>query len=423
MLGPLPPTVFLPVRLPLFPLARATPTGPCRGGKLGAMTKPTLKPAPLMEIFRAGQHTDVNGRQVTLTEQDIAQIASAYDCAVGEAPLVVGHPKMNHPAYGWVRALKAEGPMLLAEPHQVDANFSAEVDAGRLKKRSASLFPPTHPNNPKPGQWYLRHVGFLGAAPPAVTGLRDYSFAADDTDVVEFAISEKWWAFGSISRLLRRMRDRLIETDGLEKADQVMPAYEIDGIEEAARPASEAASHSLFAVADESTQENDVTQATADLAAREESLSSRERDILAREQRLQEEADRTARADAVEFAAGLVTAGKILPASKDSVVELLLATAAIEKPLSFATGAGDGATPIEKPAGQVLREFLTAQPPVITFTERSGATHQDATAISFAAPPGSEASADKLELHAKAKAHQAANPNLTFLQAVKAVGG
>jgi hypothetical protein len=413
---------FCPRPAPLNSLACATPTPGGRVAKLGAMTKPAQP--KLIEIFRAGRHTDTNGQVVEITRDDIVQMAANYSPEKGEAPFVVGHPKLNHPAYGWVKSLKAEGDLLLAEHHQVDTAFAAEVNAGRLKKKSASLFPPTHPNNPVPGQWYLRHVGFLGAAPQAVTGLRDYTFAADDADTVEFGIEDRpWWAFGVLGRLLRRQREKIIETEGVETADQVIPSWEIESIEEAARPASEAATHRAFAADVDVPAQEDVPadQATADLAARDAALTARERDLQAREDRLKEEADRAARTDAAEFASGLVKAGKVLPGNRAAVVELLMVTAGIPQPLTFA--AAEGGAEETKPAHQVLREFLESQPAVISFSERSGRTDSDATTVSFAAPPGSQADPSQLELHARAKAHHAAHPELTFLQAVRAVGG
>ncbi len=58
------------------------------------------------------------------------------------------------------------------------------VKAGRFKSRSASFYHPDNPNNPKPGVYYLRHVGFLGAQPPAVKGLK----------AVEFIKKSKQWS-------------------------------------------------------------------------------------------------------------------------------------------------------------------------------------------------------------------------------------
>ena len=138
------------------------------------------------EIFRAGTRTDANGNTVTITEADLAAAAQAYDPKVHEAPIVVGHPKADAPAYGWVKSLGVQNGVLTADFAQVDEGFVDLVKAGRYKKVSASFYPPTSPNNPKPGIWTLRHVGFLGAQPPAVKGLSAISFAEGEV-YVEFA--------------------------------------------------------------------------------------------------------------------------------------------------------------------------------------------------------------------------------------------
>ena len=57
-----------------------------------------------------------------------------------------------------------------------------------------------------PGKWYLRHVGFLGAAAPAVKGLKPVEFADDGGGVVfadlEFAEGLSPWTLDGIGRLL-----------------------------------------------------------------------------------------------------------------------------------------------------------------------------------------------------------------------------
>lgn len=131
-----------------------------------------------VEIFKAGQHTDMNGKDHYFTQEDLEGIAAAYDPTLREAPLTIGHSDTNEPAYGWVKSLTATGAgKLVMEAHQVDAEFAKLVNAGRYKKRSADFYPPNHPNNPKRGTWYLRHVAWLGAAQPAIAGLRDHRFA------------------------------------------------------------------------------------------------------------------------------------------------------------------------------------------------------------------------------------------------------
>jgi len=137
----------------------------------------SLQSQPI-EIFRAGKHRDSAGNTHIFTVQDVQDMATAYHSARHEAPLCLGHPEANYPAYGWVKKLTstADGRLLM-QADRVDSAFASVVKAGRYKKRSASFYPPHAPNNPAPGQWYLRHVGWLGAQPPAVQGLADVNFS------------------------------------------------------------------------------------------------------------------------------------------------------------------------------------------------------------------------------------------------------
>jgi len=141
-----------------------------------------------IEIFRAGSRMDDAGRVHVISNDDVTRCAAAYDTRVHEAPLVLGHPKDNAPAYGWVSALRVPEPGVLTSDHsQVDASFAEYAAAGRVKKRSASFYHPADPSNPKPGIWYLRHVGYLGAQPPAVKGLKDPSFADSGDSCISFS--------------------------------------------------------------------------------------------------------------------------------------------------------------------------------------------------------------------------------------------
>lgn len=188
-----------------------------------------------IEIFRAGTHTDSHGATLSFSEGDLAATARAYDPAVSEAPIVVGHPKADAPAYGWISSLSAEGGRLFATPDQVDPSFAEMVRAGRYKKLSASLYSPSSPANPRPGTWYLRHVGFLGAQPPAIKGLAPVNFAAGDeegTVTVEF--SEEMSFISRLVGLLRGVRDYITERDGADKAEAALPSWTLDSLQEAA---------------------------------------------------------------------------------------------------------------------------------------------------------------------------------------------
>lgn len=121
-----------------------------------------------------------------ISERDLAATAAAYNPAVYDAPLCVGHPQIDAPAYGWVSRLECKDGHLFAAPTQVDPAFKGMVQAGRFKKISAAFYRPNARDNPTPGVWALRHVGFLGAAAPAVLGLKPAQFAGAASDVVTF---------------------------------------------------------------------------------------------------------------------------------------------------------------------------------------------------------------------------------------------
>lgn len=132
-------------------------------------------------IFRAGDYGDKG----SFTEADIDRIVASYQPGEHEAPVVIGHPTANGPAFGWVQGVKRQGSELVANFHQVEPQFEAMVEAGSFKKRSASFY---RDNTGKITG--LRHVGFLGAQPPHVKGLRDIQFADAGNEVAEVTFEE-----------------------------------------------------------------------------------------------------------------------------------------------------------------------------------------------------------------------------------------
>ena len=131
------------------------------------------------EIFRTGTHTSLNGQTKEFSEADLDTIAGSYNPSEHEAPIVIGHPETNAPAYGWIDKLKRIGDRLIAFPKQVSNEFAELVKSGAFKKRSISITPDLK----------LNHVGFLGAAAPAVKGLKDVQFA-ENPDELDFASFE-----------------------------------------------------------------------------------------------------------------------------------------------------------------------------------------------------------------------------------------
>lgn len=375
--------------------------------------------ASRLAIFRAGRHTAVDGRQLDFSATDLATIAAGYDAANDGAPLVVGHPQLDAPAYGWVKGLKVEDGVLYAEPDQVDAQFAEMVNAGRFKKISASLYLPDSPGNPKPGQLYLRHVGFLGAAAPAVKGLKAASFGEGDSLTIEFAVAPMSGFGPRVANLFRALRAHLAKTTG-EDLGGILPDEDLASLESssaAAAPAGGAAGASFAAPHPEHSMTD--AKAAADFAEREAQLKKTNEALVAREQVLAERETKARRDDAAQFAETLVKAGKLLPREAAPVVELLLALPTAE-PLSFA----EGDATVSKPAADVLRGFLDGLPKRIEYgreISRDAGHAQDA--VQFAAPEGTTVDSGRLEVLAKARAWQAAHPNTSLVDAVRAVGG
>jgi hypothetical protein len=300
----------------------------------------------LLHIFRAGTYTAMAGQSVTLTPADLAATAAAYDPARHEAPLVVGHPTDNGPAWGWVSGLSADGADLSATPRDVAAEFAEAVRARRYAKISASFWPPTHPANPVPGVWSLRHVGFLGAAVPAVLGLAPVSLAADDGDLVTLDLDPL---------------DFSSPADPADSTEHTMP-------DSAADP-----------TADFAAREAALTQLQTDLAAREAAIADREAAAAAQAETLR-------RAEIASFVGALVTEGRLLPIEQAPLVALL-ATAPAEPAADFAAPA-DAGEPTPRAAAEWLRAWLPTLPVRVPFGE-------------FAAPDGADPEAARIEAAAR----------------------
>ena len=104
---------------------------------------------PKIEIFRAGRHTDDSGTVHNFSAADVAGMVASYDAKLREAPLTVGHPEHNLPAYGWVKDLSInKAGNLVMNTHQVQAQFAEMVDAKLFKKRSAAFTHPATPTTP-----------------------------------------------------------------------------------------------------------------------------------------------------------------------------------------------------------------------------------------------------------------------------------
>ena len=242
---------------------------------------------------------------------------------------------------------------------------------GRFKKRSASFYPPEHPNNPTPGKWHLRHVAFLGAQPPAVKGLRDFKDGAPDLLVLNFSES----------------------TDTPTTTPKEITMSDAEKL---------------------AALQTQLAEKNAALAAAQTEITAAKNAADAAERQAQSFAEAAARQQAAEilsFAESQVQAGRVLPKDKSLLCAAMAMVAKSEKPFEFS----EGTTKTEHDSAQVstwLRGLVERSAPEVQFGE-------------FAAPtpggrPAAKPQTDE-EVDAAARAYMRSKGTADYAEAVAAV--
>jgi hypothetical protein len=318
---------------------------------------------------------------------------------------------MYAPAYGWIKGLTVDGDRLLAEPDQIEPQFAELLKAGRFKKVSAAFYRPDDTGNPKPGAYYLRHVGFLGAQPPAIKGLKQ----------AEFGDGDRFIAFGEIDdnfivRCFRRMREYIASRDGMDTAEQILPADDLDRAAHIAAQPDTTEEDDDMSNAQFAEQQRQLDEQKRQLDARETALKTKEDGITAQAATFAENERKQRNADFTAFVDGLVKDGKMLPVFKPGLIAFAEKLGA--EPLEFAEG--DGKTVKSAPLDW-FKQFLGGASKVITFGEAAKAEGaSNAPAHRFVLAPGAAADRGRMELHSKALEY-AEKHKVDFVTAVRAV--
>lgn len=232
-----------------------------------------------LNIGRTGKFTAMKGQKVEFTAERFDRIAGAYDPKKKKAPLVFGHPSLNAPAFGWVTQLRRLGDFLQAKFEKVPEAVKKAVDDGHYKYFSMAL------DGDK-----LRHVGLLGAVPPAIDGLGDAAFS-EGGELLTIEFSENPETEES-------------NVDELEKARAEIAALKTER-----------------------------DRLATEKAASDSALETEKTEFAAYRQK-QEVKERKARAEA------LVKDGKLLPGEVDQVVSLAKALSGSEEKVEFASADG-----------------------------------------------------------------------------------
>lgn len=354
------------------------------------------QPSPAVHIFKPGLHISDAGEGILFSEADLAATARAYNPKLHEAPLVIGHPKADDPAQGWVKDLTARERGLFAGVRDVEVAFSEGVRKRRFPKVSAKFYRPTDPNNPVPGVWYLRHVGFLGAQPPGVKGLDDPAFAEGAGDgCVSFqeAVDVQFgdWDDRANASLWRRLREWFISKYGTEEADQVLPSWNVDQLQESAAQPEAAPAFAEGTVQGGAQSalelEAELNRLRAEIAQRDSAAQAAARDAAMAHKH----------ADHVQFAEGLVGNRQLAPVHREQVVAWLdlAATPGVDG-AEVQFGEGEARAPLINS----MKSFLSTLPQAVEFSEC--ATKDRCGATQGVAPAENPLLADAKARHAKA---------------------
>ncbi|MDP9990890.1 hypothetical protein J2W28_002060 [Variovorax boronicumulans] len=325
-----------------------------------------------VEVFKAGSHIDSKGRRCSFSRDDLDQMIDNHK--LGAAPAVIGHPKVNDPAYAQVESYKRDGDRLFAKFTKIHPAFEKGVETGAYYNRSLSVF------KDDTNGWRVRHVGWLGAVPPAIDGLEPVEFADGDAEIFEFAAPgySLVWGLESAGKLLRGLRESIVADKGIEEADKVMPVWQIDGVLEAASQArtqfQEADAGRLFSQSDNpggsmSISKEDLDAAIAKALADGKAAATAEfasKDEELTQLRVKVRSDRIG-----GLIKGWKAEGKVLPAEELGLAEFMGALEDAESEFTFS--AGDGKEAKKTPA-VFFAEFMAARSPLIKLgrTTRTG---------------------------------------------------
>ena len=70
-----------------------------------------------IDICRAGTWRDMQGHDVRLDEDRLDRIVATH-AAADPAPVVIGHPETDAPAFAWIDRLRRAGDRLQATRHR-----------------------------------------------------------------------------------------------------------------------------------------------------------------------------------------------------------------------------------------------------------------------------------------------------------------
>lgn len=353
-------------------------------------------------IFKPGKHAP------EVTAADMQRAAEAYDPKKQAAPVVIGHPASNKPAWGWIKKLDFTNGKLYATLEKVHKGFASAVRSGRYPKMSASFYRPNAAGNPAPGGISIRHLGFLGAGIPAVPGLPVANFAAEDKD--EDALSFE-------SRV--DADEFSVAADGeIDLAESLadMDERNADEFEQLKNRLDQLEARKTMNKDEKNNPAGDADK--VNFAQREEQLKKDQAEFQKRVDEFEKREAEQARKGIADFVEEHHKAGKVLPRHKEGWIELMCALDG-EQTINFVSADSKSGKAEKATLLEFVQDVLASLPQQINYEEIARPERAaPARAANFKTPDGYQVGGPNIDLAQKIEALMAQDSNLTYEQAL-----
>ena len=241
-----------------------------------------------------------------ITKSDLNEIVASYSEVNDKAPVVVGHPKDNSPAYGVINKMEVVGDKLMIHATNMKKKIVKAIKNKQLLAQSISLFPRDHDANPTKGKLHVRHSGMLGGKRGAVHGLEPLPEFSDgeDTEFINIDFSE------SQDKKNKSLFDRFMEWTKREeknKSQEEIQSY---------------SDNEETTMTKEEQEKFDALKAKVDATEKENKKFKKQIVDFSEEKAKIEKLARTKSIE--DFCEKAVKDGNILPADKDMHVQIML---------------------------------------------------------------------------------------------------
>lgn len=284
-----------------------------------------------MELFRAGSQTDSSGHTKEWTEKDLDKIVSQFKSEGDEVPATLGHKVTDAPAFAWFKKVWRDGNTLFGEMGDIVPEFATMLKNKMFKNRSIALRPDLS----------LRHIAFLGAERPAIKGLENFAFKAEDEEFTTIEFSE------NDETILTAIKETITNlfTKELKPEDSEMAELE----------------EAKLKIAELEKSNGEFSEKVKTLESEKETIS---KELETEKNTFSEYKENQVKSEFSAYLDKQIEAGKIFPANKEANLKLMLSLNGQES-LDYA----EGDETVKKSQVDVFKANLESAKEVINFSE------------------------------------------------------